>query len=31
MAPRASILNQFSQTRIHFKPENLFFPTMYNL
>ena len=31
MAPRASILNQFSQVRMHFKPENLFFPTMYNL
>ena len=31
MAPVASILNRFSQTRMHFKAENLLFPTMYNL
>ena len=31
IAPVASILNQFSQTRMHFKAENLLFPTMYNL
>ena len=31
MAPVASIVNQFSQTRAHFKAENLLFPTMYNL
>ena len=30
-APTASILNQFSQTRFHFKAENLLFPTMYEL
>ena len=29
LAPVASILNQSSQTRCHFKAENLFFPTMY--
>ena len=31
MAPVASILNQFSQTRMHFKDVNLLFPTIYNL
>ena len=31
MAPVASILNQFSQIRMHFKAENLFCPIMYNL
>ena len=29
-APTASILNQFSQTRYHFKAENLLFPTIIN-
>ena len=30
-APVTLILNRFWQTRIHFKAENLLFPTMYNL
>ena len=31
ITPVASILNQFWQKRMHFKAENLLFPTMYNL